>query len=149
MNLNKAHNISWIQIVEWNFMDWFSIPSSPIFLAKLLINVIIPFFMALVKISWSEPDWVQKSQVKCGALDQAMIIKRKSPSEWFNHRYILTQNYCPCSMNLIIESTAGNPQIPLKLKILGASEMPPLLRWTGSSNEVTGFISTGTHKQNI
>lgn len=148
LNLNNTHNISWMQIVEWNFMNWFSISSSPIFLAKLLINVII-FFMALVRISWWQPDWVQKSQVKYGALDQTTIIKRKLPSEWFNHRYVLTQNYCPWSVNLIIESAAGNPGIPLKLQILRASEMPPLLRWTGSNNGIIGFISMGIHNQNI
>lgn len=94
--------------------------------------------MALVKISWWQPDWVQKSQVKYGALEQAMIIKRKLPSEWFNNRYVLTQNYCPWSVNLIIESAAGNPRIPLKLRTPRASEVPPLLRWTGSNNGIIG-----------
>lgn len=34
-----------MEIVELNFMDWFSVSSSPIFLAKSLINMIIQFFI--------------------------------------------------------------------------------------------------------
>lgn len=52
-------------------------------------------------------------------------------------------------MNLIIESAAGNPQILLKLKVLRASEMPPLLRGTRSNNEIIGFISRGIYKQDV
>lgn len=34
-----------MEMAEWSFMDQFSIYSSPVFLAKILIKVIIPFFL--------------------------------------------------------------------------------------------------------